>query len=140
MSRTRSSIAPITRARKCSDNGARCAVWTGGSIANSMLRIIAKLLRRHVLDDDAAFAGREDLGVAGDVCDVGVAQHRPEPGFTVHRLPVHRVGAPQHGERLVRRTVDERVGAGEVDGRGAAGHRQPTRTFGRGRPSASQSM
>jgi hypothetical protein len=65
---------------------------------------------RDVLDHDAAEPGREQLGVAGHVHNVGVLEHRPVPGVARHLLPVHGVGPPQLREVLVRRPGEERVG------------------------------
>jgi hypothetical protein len=63
-------------------------------MASSMLAHPCQRVRRRVLDDDAPVVGREDLGVAGDPDDVGVAQHRPEAFLALHGLPVHGLGAP----------------------------------------------
>jgi len=70
-----------------------------------------------VLDDDAALARREQVRFTRDVDDVGVLEHRPEAGLAVHLLPVDGVVAPQRGQDVVRNAGDERVGAGQVDGR-----------------------
>ena len=131
----------MTRAWKWGDSGSRCTPWRGGSIASSMLRIISSRSGSRSSRTTPPSLAENSSGCAGDVHDVGVAQHGPEPGLALHLLPVHRVGAAQLGQRLVRRAVDERARVGEVD-RGPLGgrrHGQLVRTFGRGRPAASQS-
>ena len=85
-----------------------------------------------VLHHHAALARREQHRLPRDGGEVGVLQHRPEPGLIRHVLPVDRLRAAELGEEFVRRGLDERVGIPELD-------HQSTRTFGRGRPCASHS-
>ena len=85
-----------------------------------------------VLHHHAALARREQHRLARDGGEVGVLQHRPEPGLIRHVLPVDRLRAAELGEELVRRGLDECVGIPELD-------HQSTSTLGRGRPCASHS-
>ena len=85
-----------------------------------------------VLHHHAALARGEQHRLARDGGEVGVLQHRPEPGLVGHVLPVDGLRAAELGEELVRRGLDERVGIPELD-------HQSTSTFGRGRPCASHS-
>jgi hypothetical protein len=71
--------------------------------------------RVEVLEDDAAEPGGEDLGVAGDVDDIRMAEHRPVTGLAGHVLPVDRVGPPQLGERLVDRVAQVPVRVVDID-------------------------
>ena len=85
-----------------------------------------------VLEHHAALARGEQHRLTGDRGEVGVLQHRPEPGLVRHVLPVDGLRAAELGEELVRRGLDERVGIPELD-------HQSTSTFGRPSPCASHS-
>ncbi len=73
--------------------------------------------------------------MAGNPNDDGVAQYRPERGLVLHGLPVHGIGAPQHRQRLMRRTSDEGIGpARSTRPAVVLVMVQPVTTFGRGNP------
>ena len=77
--------------------------------------------RFEILDHHPALRGREQLGVAGHVHHVGVAQHRPVAGLARHVLPAHGPLAAQACEGLVRRSVH--IDVWRIDVGGGVGHR-----------------
>ena len=72
--------------------------------------------RRRVLEHDAALARREQVRLVRDVQHVGMGEHGVEARLAVHVLPHHGLGAPQLGEKLVRRPVGKRVGIRQARG------------------------
>ena len=72
---------------------------------------------------------------------VGMAEHCPETGFIVHRLPVHRIRTTQGGKGFVRDTLGEGVRIGQVDRTcECAAHRQASSTLGCGTPACSHRL